>query len=77
MDMVMKKELLLVVELDQVGHTDMCDASDNANLFVNYVDGRTGLALDPEKGAAGEGRRNENIRRNGCIRTCVRTRVPG
>ena len=49
MDMVMKKELLLVAELDQVGHTDMCDASDNANLFVNCVDGRTGLALDPER----------------------------
>ena len=48
MDMVMKKEILLVTEMDQVGHADMCDASDNANFFVNYVDCRTGLALDPK-----------------------------
>ena len=26
----------------------MCDASDNANFFVNYEDYRTGLALDPK-----------------------------
>ena len=44
----MQKELLLVTELDQVGHADMCDASDNANFFVNYLDNRTGLALDPK-----------------------------
>ena len=48
-DMVMKKKLLLVAELDQVRHADMCDASHNANFFVNCVDGRTGLALDPER----------------------------
>ena len=42
MDTAMKKELHLVDE------ADMRDASDNANLFVNFVDYRTGLALDPK-----------------------------
>ena len=44
MDIVVKKELHSVVEMEQVGHADMCDASDNAN-----VDSRTGLALDLQK----------------------------
>ena len=48
MDMVIKKELHLVAEMEQVGYADICDASDNANFLVNYVDHRTGLALDPK-----------------------------
>ena len=48
MDIVMKKESHLVAETEQVGHADMCDACDNANFIVNYVDYRTGLTLDPK-----------------------------
>ena len=45
----MKEELLLVPEMEQVGHADMRDASDTANCFVNYVDSKTGLTLDPNR----------------------------